>query len=56
MLRMSREWVAAQTSRRFQLFRTARLLYEAYLASHSFRFDRLTSEQMRAAAADDSLR
>jgi hypothetical protein len=49
------EWAAAQKDRRFQLYREARLAYDAYLAEHPVPFDRLTEEDYRHAAVDTRL-
>ena len=56
MFERSLEWIAAQKSRRFQLYREARLAYEAYLAEYPFSFAQLTGEDYLRAAADARLR
>ncbi len=55
---MKRPWsrAAAQKNRRFQLYREARLAYEAYLAEHAVPFDCLTEDDYQTAAADARLR
>lgn len=56
MFEKTLEWAAAQKNRRFQLYREARLAYEAYLSEHAVPFDCLTEDAYQTAAADARLR